>query len=557
MKAATKSPRKPTGALAHAYESLAIADERVKAQDVRIAELESHRSSLAEALGKCIVASGIIHVNAGGLSGPQLLMFAEDLEAQLAAIGAGGVEPLRKRECLLQIAEPAPDKSVNAVADSLFDHQQIGGKVPSMDRDGFREIIGCAIDAAALQAAPPAQAIGWILRSKSGNFGNFFTTNEGHADNYVRDSGSEKIAVFSAAPAAVAVPESREDLAHRLIAEVKAADSIARGICQRVADLDDRSSPEGQPEMMLVTADELHSFICEALAAAPAQAVLSRKEWIAQATQVYVDHGDELKTAQELARWHWYQQDWISGELDDPREVAREDLAGRDKPAAAPAQEHATQLAGQGQPAKYVPVNAGTRNADGQHPKDDEPRTDACIAALNARGDDRGQGLDGYWKWGFAAGFNAAAPAQAQEGGPAGSGGWQNRAERMERERDYWRNRAQTMYEHQRGECWYWQGDGGDHIESMVNTLAVVIRADALRALLPQAQEDARDAGRLDFVMDEAAFIIWTIRDDTIKQCQLMTQDEDENYIVLSGESRYFNTSREAIDAARAAQGGA
>ena len=29
-----------------------------------------------------------------------------ELEAQLAAVGAGGVEPLRKRECLHQIAEP-------------------------------------------------------------------------------------------------------------------------------------------------------------------------------------------------------------------------------------------------------------------------------------------------------------------------------------------------------------------------------------------------------------------------------------------------------------------
>ena len=30
-----------------------------------------------------------------------------ELEAQLAAVGAGGVEPLRKRECLHQITEPA------------------------------------------------------------------------------------------------------------------------------------------------------------------------------------------------------------------------------------------------------------------------------------------------------------------------------------------------------------------------------------------------------------------------------------------------------------------
>ena len=31
-----------------------------------------------------------------------------ELEAQLEAIGAGGVEPLRRRECLHQICEPTP-----------------------------------------------------------------------------------------------------------------------------------------------------------------------------------------------------------------------------------------------------------------------------------------------------------------------------------------------------------------------------------------------------------------------------------------------------------------
>ena len=70
------------------------------------------------------------------------------------------------------------------------------------------------------------------------------------------------------------------------------------------------------------------------------------------------------------------------------------------------------------------------------------------------------------------------------EGGPPGSGGWQHHAETMERERDHWRERARTMEEHQRGTVWYWQGDGNDHPESMVNSLPVVIRADQLRALI-------------------------------------------------------------------------
>lgn len=33
-------------------------------------------------------------------------------------------------------------------------------------------------------------------------------------------------------------------------------------------------------------------------------------------------------------------------------------------------------------------------------------------------------------------------------------------------------------------DVWYWQGDGGDHLESMVHQLPIVIRAEQLRELL-------------------------------------------------------------------------
>lgn len=54
----------------------------------------------------------------------------------------------------------------------------------------------------------------------------------------------------------------------------------------------------------------------------------------------------------------------------------------------------------------------------------------------------------------------------------------------LERERDYWRTRARAMLDHAEGTCWYWMGDGEDHLESLVNSLPVVIRADQLRELL-------------------------------------------------------------------------
>lgn len=62
-----------------------------------------------------------------------------------------------------------------------------------------------------------------------------------------------------------------------------------------------------------------------------------------------------------------------------------------------------------------------------------------------------------------------------------------------------------------------------------------------------------RDAERLDWVLNNDAFMVWTKRDGSILQCQAYTQDEDEEYHVLSGEHRYFNTPRDAIDAAMSA----
>ena len=61
-----------------------------------------------------------------------------------------------------------------------------------------------------------------------------------------------------------------------------------------------------------------------------------------------------------------------------------------------------------------------------RHVKDTEPFDAECAKALDRRGDDRGQGLDPYWKWGYRAGWNdrtelAAAPAApAPPSEPAG-----------------------------------------------------------------------------------------------------------------------------------------
>ena len=59
-----------------------------------------------------------------------------------------------------------------------------------------------------------------------------------------------------------------------------------------------------------------------------------------------------------------------------------------------------------------------------------------------------------------------------------------------------------------------------------------------------------KDSQRLDFVVKNMAFIHWETRDSTFKMCELLTQDEDENFITLSKEGCSFATEREAIDSA-------
>ncbi len=85
--------------------------------------------------------------------------------------------------------------------------------------------------------------------------------------------------------------------------------------------------------------------------------------------------------------------------------------------------------------------------------------------------------------------YVAAQHKQSSESGPPGSGGWESYAKMLEQERDHWRTRVQMMNDHADGECWFWQGDGEDHLESMCNSLSVVIRADQLRQLVASSQK--------------------------------------------------------------------
>ncbi|WP_434663541.1 hypothetical protein P5W99_24595 [Paraburkholderia sp. A3BS-1L] len=62
---------------------------------------------------------------------------------------------------------------------------------------------------------------------------------------------------------------------------------------------------------------------------------------------------------------------------------------------------------------------------------------------------------------------------------------------------------------------------------------------------------DAEDTARLDWMIEPHVWVQWTTRNDSIRQCQIYDQEETVKYSIRSGENRYFNTPREAIDAAR------
>lgn len=71
--------------------------------------------------------------------------------------------------------------------------------------------------------------------------------------------------------------------------------------------------------------------------------------------------------------------------------------------------------------------------------------------------------------------------------GPTTLEGWRSAALAGEKERDWLREQLATALRHQGKDCWYWQNDGEDHLESLTNSLPVVIRADHLRELLNQS----------------------------------------------------------------------
>ena len=110
-----------------------------------------------------------------------------------------------------------------------------------------------------------------------------------------------------------------------------------------------------------------------------------------------------------------------------------------------------------------------------------------------------------------------------------------------------------TLSDFREGQWWVaeldtWAKSGSDDQKRAVAVVHHMLRSARLAEKQPS--EDKRDAERLDWLIERQAWIQWTVRDGSIRQCQVYDQDEDEEYHILSGDARYFDTPRAALDAA-------
>src|SRR5690606_7186646 len=115
-----------------------IADNAAPIAQTAPLESEHHVQLLGQALGECIAAAGIIRPDAS-LSGPQLLMFADDLKRHLAE-------------------QTAPQPEQSGLVDMVRLALHNGQLVPDPEMDGSTEVFGIKIDdMEALEAVLSAQ----------------------------------------------------------------------------------------------------------------------------------------------------------------------------------------------------------------------------------------------------------------------------------------------------------------------------------------------------------------------------------------------------------------
>lgn len=94
----------------------------------------------------------------------------------------------------------------------------------------------------------------------------------------------------------------------------------------------------------------------------------------------------------------------------------------------------------------------------------------------------------------------------------------------------------------------FYQGHFSDY--EIIESTWKAARAPLLVRIAELEAQVAEETKRLDYVLDNYGYMESSKTDAGGIALQLMTQDEDENYIALSGETKFFTTKRAAIDAA-------
>lgn len=89
------------------------------------------------------------------------------------------------------------------------------------------------------------------------------------------------------------------------------------------------------------------------------------------------------------------------------------------------------------------------------------------------------------------------------------------------------------------------------HPDTTPGAASLNIAKVTVRQCWKEQQDAAKDAELLDFVLEKDAFLSRVMADSGSMTYQLMTQDADENYVVLSGEDQFYPSPRAAIAAAR------
>ncbi|PVX86430.1 hypothetical protein [Paraburkholderia unamae] len=112
---------------------------------------------------------------------------------------------------------------------------------------------------------------------------------------------------------------------------------------------------------------------------------------------------------------------------------------------------------------------------------------------------------------------------------------------------------APVAWRHSHTHCLYETRDavplaGGDEWAEPLYAAPVAAQAPAQQAV--PLTDDPRDAARLSFIIDKQALIVWRAGADGARRCQLYQICEYGTGFVLSGEDRWFETPRGAIDAA-------